>query len=212
MKAHPTPKVQSFVFVAATSPESPLAADFATFIASQTPKLMDAGVRGYGWLALNGTNPIPSPGMPDRWAGFAGAMTLLDKGPEAVQEILGPLNKTVLEKFNGTGMVLSLPVESYGTWLEYYDKHFDNGTAGGGAIMVSRLLDEQALTGNYEALKEALRAATEPNDMIDFYLLGGKGVQNAEPRGGSDSVNPGWRRAYIHTRKSTIRRTSTKRS
>ena len=193
--------MQSFILFAGTSAESPLAADFTTFIASQTPKLMDKGLRGYGWLAMNATNPTPgTPGMPDRWSGMAGAMAVLDERPEAVQNILGPLNDTVQERFYGTAVVVALEVRSYGSWLEYYDVHFDNGTAGGGAHMVSRLLDEKSLTSDPEALKEALAAATGPSEMIDFYLLGGKGVHDAKPRGGSNSVNPGWRKAYIHTR------------
>jgi hypothetical protein len=168
---------------------------------------MDKGVRGYGWLAMNATNPTPgAPGMPDRWAGIAGAMTVFDERPEAVQDILGPLNDTVQERFYGTAVVLALEVQSYDSWLEYYDVHFDNGTTGGGAHMVSRLLDEESLTSDPEALKKALTAATgaSEREMIDFYLLGGKGVHNAKPRGGSNSVNPGWRKAYIHTREFEI--------
>ena len=57
--------------------------------------------------------------------------------------------------------------------------------------------------GEISALKEAIQAATEPNGMIDFYLLGGKGVRDAKPRGGSSAVNPGWRKALIHSRASS---------
>lgn len=202
MKAYPTPKVQRFMFMAATVPESPLAADFVTFIVGHVPKLMAAGLRGYNWLAMNGTSPI-SPGQ--RWSGLAGVMTLLNKGPEVVQEIMGALNDTVLERFNGTAFVQTMPVQSYDSWLDYYEVNFDNNTSGGSAIMVSRLLDEEALAGNHEPLKKALQAATEGTEMIDFYLLGGKGVHNAKPRGGSNAVNPGWRKAYVHTRKFTGR-------
>lgn len=154
---------------------------------------------------MNATNPNPgTPGMPDRWSGIAGAMTVLDERPESVQDILGPLNDTVQERFYGTAVVLALEVQSYGSWLEYFDVHFDNGTTGGGAHMVSRLLDEESLTRDPKALKEALAAATGSSGMIDFYLLAGKGVHDAKPRGGSNSVNPGWRKAYIHTRESRV--------
>lgn len=152
---------------------------------------------------MNGTNPVPAPGLPDRWSGLSGVLSLLNKGPEAVQEILDPLNNTILERFNGTAFLQTLPVESYDSWLDYYDVNFDNGTAGGGALLVSRLLDEEALTGDHEALKGALQATTEASEIIHFYLLGGKGIHEAKPRGGSNAVNPGWRKAYVHTRKST---------
>ena len=33
---------------------------------------------------------------------------------------------------------------------------------------------------------------------MNFYLLGGKGVADAVPRGGSDAVNPAWRKAVVH--------------
>jgi hypothetical protein len=60
----------------------------------------------------------------------------------------------------------------------------------------SRLLDAKALTAG-PALKKALQAAMTPGG-INPYLLGGKGVRDVVPRGGSDAVNPAWRTSLVH--------------
>jgi hypothetical protein len=35
-----------------------------------------------------------------------------------------------------------------------------------------------------------------------LYMVSGKGVWNSKPRGGSDAVNPAWRKTLIHAGKS----------
>jgi hypothetical protein len=66
----------------------------------------------------------------------------------------------------------------------------------------SRLLDAEALTANLTAVKVALQGFIAPGGgqaNVDF--ISGKGVWNAVPRGGSDAVNPAWRKALIHMSK-----------
>jgi hypothetical protein len=62
------------------------------------------------------------------------------------------------------------------------------------------LLDEATLSGNQTALKEALKGYIGEGLTASgtLYLLGGKGVWDAQPRGGSDAVNPAWRKALGH--------------
>jgi hypothetical protein len=76
-----------------------------------------------------------------------------------------------------------------------------NGPRDGGddKILGSRLLDAKALTANLTSLAEAYRKATTTDSEIGVFLVSGKGVHNAKPRGGSNAVNPAWRTAYVHS-------------
>jgi hypothetical protein len=71
-------------------------------------------------------------------------------------------------------------------------------SAGGDILLGSRLLDENALSANLTALKEAIKIAGS-SGTLQPYLVAGRGVQNAKPRGGSNAVNPAWRKALSHT-------------
>lgn len=201
LKTHPTPSLETATFMAATLPDNPLADDFIAYLASQIPSLLEQGFRGYGFLTINDSLPVPVPGLPDRWTGLAGSFSMANKKPGALASLITKLNDTVLEKFNGTALVDHEPVQEYETFLDFFDINFDNGTAGYGGAMVSRLIGEEALTGDPDALVEALKAATGPSGSMSFYPLAGKGVHEAEPRGGSNSANPGWRNALVHARK-----------
>jgi hypothetical protein len=66
-------------------------------------------------------------------------------------------------------------------------------------ILGSRLLDGKALTENPTALKATLQKITPAGSISSHFMVGGKNVMNAQPRGGSNAVNPAWRKAYVHT-------------
>lgn len=72
--------------------------------------------------------------------------------------------------------------------------------AGSDIMIGSRLLDTEALTGDLAALKTALKGSMAPG--LGRYgqanFVSGEGVWNAKPRGGSDAVNPAWRKALVH--------------
>lgn len=71
--------------------------------------------------------------------------------------------------------------------------------AGFDQYLGSRLLDRKALTQNLTAVAAAFKAATPSGSVTSAYLVGGKGVMHAKPRGGSNAVNSAWRKAYVHS-------------
>jgi len=79
------------------------------------------------------------------------------------------------------------------------DSH-DVSSAGDDLVLGSRLLDAATLNGNQTALKAALKAfaGTGTGSAAGPFLLGGRGVWDAVPRGGSNAVNPAWRKALAH--------------
>jgi hypothetical protein len=87
----------------------------------------------------------------------------------------------------------------YKDFYSYYAVNNGPLNAGFDIVLGSRLLDEETLTKNLTAVIEAFKTTTPPGSTTDVYLVGGKGVQNAVPRGGSNAVNPAWRKALAHT-------------
>jgi hypothetical protein len=61
----------------------------------------------------------------------------------------------------------------------------------------SRLLDAPTLTGNLTALTSAVKGYCSGLGCGPL-LLGGKGIWDAVPRGGSDAVLPAWRKTVVH--------------
>lgn len=92
----------------------------------------------------------------------------------------------------------SVSFTTYPNLWAYYENGNGPLDAGDDVMLGSRLLDGEALSGNRTALKQAIIQATPPNSMTQANLVAGKNVWNAQPRGGSDAINPAWRKAYVH--------------
>ena len=68
--------------------------------------------------------------------------------------------------------------------------------------MGSRLLDGPALTANATATKLAFEKFAD-GGQATVYIVSGKGVWHAQPRGGDTAANPAWRKTYVHASKPT---------
>ncbi|KAH0497556.1 hypothetical protein TgHK011_004854 [Trichoderma gracile] len=199
LKTHPSPKILGLLYGIITDPKEPLVYDLITYILSQTPYLMAQGLSGYNLITRDMATPLELPGVPDRVAGILGSSVLQDvESPEAVQELFQPLNDTIRKRWGDKVQFYVLPT-AYDSWLAWFSNNYDTDPAGGSQYLVSRLLDGQALTGNQQKLKSALQATLTPSGTIAAFMVGGKGVHDARPRGGSNAVNPAWRSAYLHT-------------
>lgn len=92
-------------------------------------------------------------------------------------------------------------------WNDFYSFYtVNNGplNADFDIIIGSRLLSTDNLTVNQTAVIEAFKAATPPGTSTEVNLVAGRGVRNAQPRGGSNAVNLPWRRALVHSEVSVI--------
>jgi hypothetical protein len=89
---------------------------------------------------------------------------------------------------------------SYPSFYSWWALSNGPDNAGADIMVGSRLLDTEALTGNLAALKTALKGAIAPGFGLSGQanFVSGEGVWNAKPRGGSDAVNPAWRKALVH--------------
>jgi hypothetical protein len=194
---HPTPNITTLelgIYTLNTSSTSVFPS--IAYLVSQFPSLGDQGVSGYSFFTPGSSDLL---GSPVPIAGIILLMSLQDaKSPDTMMQIWAPIISHIkttwpdLTWFNTTAQF-----PSYFGWFEtFYDKF----TAGKDEYIGSRLLDRAALTANVSALQDTLeRMAT--GSIAAAYLVGGKGVQNAKPRGGSNAVVPAWRKAYVHASK-----------
>jgi hypothetical protein len=183
-----------------TLPNSESFWDSMSYIFSQYPVLAEFGLSGYGSLSPN-TSVFGS-----FFGGFEGIFFLPVLSPQNTTASLVAAIDPIIEHINATWpgffeFILTPPVvypSFYDWWLPFNAPDY-----GGIDFLVgSRLLPAEALTANLTAVKVALQGFNPVGTSglsVDF--VSGKGVWNAKPRGGSDSVNPAWRKAVIHLSK-----------
>jgi hypothetical protein len=199
LKAHPSPKIQTTSFLMGIPNNSTEARAFLGWILQNIPAMMDAGLSGYNYFSPTQAVPYDIPGVPQNLAGMSGIFAMFDREEGALVAEMNKLNETIKEKFGAVGgMLFTIDTKSWDSFLDWYDVNYDQGTCGASVIMKSSLLDAKFFTGDSDATVDAIVAATEPYTGITMFTLGGQAVNNAKPRGGSNSVNPGWRTAYVH--------------
>jgi hypothetical protein len=196
IKTHPSPKIQSAWWFAGTLANATNAHEVVAWLLAQAPGLSDRGVRGYNYVSTKNAVPLDIPGVPPNLAGFAGSSAVMDQEPGTIQAILDELNANMTRRFNGTFSFSQ--ITTYDSFLEWYDVNFDGGAAGQSMILKSTLISREALTTSSDALVDAIETASTMRKGVSFFPLAGKGVQEAVPRGGSNAVNPGWRKSLVH--------------
>ena len=174
--------------------------DVITTILSKLPSLSDQGISGYPQIAagivypgLNITTLIDGFNAPFLLPGLHPSNT-----STSLETTITELINVAVAPYPGQFLVniTSFSFPDFWTWYQ-----LTNGpkTAGIDEMIGSRLIDKKALTGNLTALREAFKTATPPGSATSAYLVSGKGVFDAKPRGGSNAVNPAWRKAYVHS-------------
>jgi hypothetical protein len=108
----------------------------------------------------------------------------------------------------------SVSARTYPSFWDWYKDANGPLDAGSDVILGSRLLDQKALTGdgNASLVKETLKIVTAGRNPLMVYLVAGKGVRDARPRDGGNSVSPAWRRALVHAGMLCLRRLTLRRS
>ncbi|PFH59274.1 hypothetical protein XA68_12590 [Ophiocordyceps unilateralis] len=197
MSTHPSVKVTSVNWMIVTDPQAPYLIDVISFVVSKIPYLMDEGLYGGNYVDHSLPNPVAAPGVLREVGGIMGKnlMLAVDK-PNMVEKMFEPINNTLNARWSGN-VVLHLKVQEHPSFLAWFEINHDSSPVGRSRYLVSRLLDKQTLTGNEPTLRNALKTANEPNGLLAFFAVAGKGVQNAKPRGGN-AVHPAWRLSYVH--------------
>lgn len=115
-----------------------------------------------------------------------GTLLQLDEATEFLQEYIGSI----------PGVQLSIIPTQYSSVYEFYEAIKNTAPIGSNVAVGSRLLDGKALS-NATALRAAMDQATPAGTVANLNLVAGPGLWAAEPAGGSVSVTPAWRSAYV---------------
>jgi hypothetical protein len=204
-KAFPSAPYATVLAFLATVPGTDAFWDVTANVLAQFPKLNDQGISGYTFInpsftsaAFNITTPV------DAFYGIFN-LPLLHSGnstaslTSAINDVFATATAAYPFQF-----MKSVTPTLYKDFYSYYAVNNGPLDAGSDLVIGSRLLDEEALTSNHTAVIEAFKAATPPGSSTSAYLVGGNGVWNAVPRGGSNAVNPAWRKALVHSGKASF--------
>jgi len=200
IKGFPSTQIFTATAIIGTLPGSEDYWNMVTTILSEFPSLDTQGISGYTSIApnfmsaeLNITSPVD---------GFLGNFILPALHPSNTSDsLLAAINRLVNKStaaYPGQFFITIYPT-TYDDFWAYYQVTNGPLDAGHDQILGSRLLDGKALTHSFSDLKEAYKTATPAGSVTSAYLVGGHGVMNAKPRGGSNAVNPAWRKAYVHS-------------
>ncbi|KAE8440852.1 hypothetical protein EG329_006369 [Mollisiaceae sp. DMI_Dod_QoI] len=200
MKAYPSTEFNTVGVLMATAPGTDAYWDVIARLLSQYNSLDEQGISAYTFIApsfissaFNITSPVD---------GYYGIFMLPSLHPENTSDSLTSAIKQLFADATSPyplQFMVSTTSQSYPDFWGYYEPNNGPLDAGGDAVLGSRLLDSKALTGNLTALAEAFRIASPGGNVMSAFLVSGKGVHSAQPRGGSNAVNPAWRKAYIHS-------------
>ncbi|KAJ4298635.1 hypothetical protein N0V88_003666 [Collariella sp. IMI 366227] len=197
MLTHPTPKLDTVTLIIATSDISRQRTIFSmvAYVLSTFPRLADAGMSGYNYFFSSFPNPLDNGNT--TVGGILLAMALQDASPEIMKALWDPVLAHIETTWPGLFQVMYQP-RAYPTYLAWFMARNDTMQAGTNTHIGSRLLDEKALTkGGLRRRAEALRVFAG-GEVATVFLVSGKGVHEARPRGCGNAVLPAWRRAYVH--------------
>ena len=209
LRTHPTPRLAARDMVIATTDVanatvSAAIFDMVAYVLSRFPALADAGVAGYSYFFGAMQNPLD--GGNTTVGGILVSTVLAgddDSTPAALDALWAPVLDHIAAAWPGIFHTIPLNDPSspsppfYPSFYAWFRDHFDTSPAGNNTLIGSRLLDERALTSNLTRSAAALtRFAAD--GIGTAYLIAGRGVRNAKPRGGGNAVCPAWRKTYVH--------------
>jgi hypothetical protein len=173
--------------------------DVVAKVLSQYPDLDEQGIMNYGLIARNFSGAF---GITEPVDAYFAPMLMPVLHPENTSDsVTAAINKVFDEATAGSPVQFQKAVipQTYPDFWAWYNVSNGPLDAGTDQYLGSRLLDKTALTQNLTALAAAYKAATPMGSIASVFLVGGKGVINAKPRGGSNAVNSAWRKAYVHS-------------
>jgi hypothetical protein len=195
-----TPYATALAFLANPVPGSSAFWSVIASILSQYSSLDVQGISGYTFINPNFTSAAFNISSPVD--AFYGSFNLPLLNPEnstaSLATALNDVFNTATAPYPGS-FVHSVAPKLWNDFYSFYTVNNGPLNAGLDFIIGSRLLSTESLTENQTAVIEAFKAATPPGTSTEVNLVAGHGVRNARPRGGSNAVNPAWRKALVHT-------------
>lgn len=183
------------IVLAGTAPNTDTYWSAMAYLLSQFPSLSDLDISAYTFLYPNTTYQGVNVGA------FQGIFSVPQLSKQNTTGSLKAALAPILEHINTIypgQFQYSVSAVEYPSFYDWWKDNNGPNDAGAEVLVGSRLLTRQALSANVTELREAIKAATPPDASIQAYLVGGKGVRDVVPRGGSDAVLPAWRDSLVH--------------
>lgn len=174
------------------------------YFLSQFPVLSSLGLTSYNFVtgnsSINGTN----------YSNFKGTFMLPVLSSQNTTSSLTAALTPLLANISTTHPNQTFTtISSVTTWPTFYDWWLTRNSsdyAGVELVVGSRLIGADALrdTATLETALKGVAPSNVSGKGVNFYLLGGKGLTDTVPRGGSDAVNPSWRNSLVHAGLSSL--------
>ena len=200
VKTYPTPPVTTLTLEIISPTADDTFFEQMAYIMSQYPYLSNYSISAYPYIypiyPISATNSV---------AVYEGVFLLHDGTSGAsMTEIFSPIIEYISSAWPGTYLLNS--TTEYPSFYAHFQANHDTSAAGTDQFLGSRLLSADVLTSNLTALTAAVKGFTGTLATSGGapFLLGGKGVKNAVPQGGSDAVLPAWRSSLVHFGKSSF--------
>lgn len=187
LKTFPDMPVASVGVMAGAAPNSDAFWDLVSLIFSSAPRLQEQGVVGYSYI---------SPDFPYNGSvvgGFLSGFLLPNGTVGELQDATAFLGDRIAAL---PGVLASYSPVQYPSLYTWYQANKNVAPIGGNSAVGNRLLDAKSLS-NVTALRAAMQKATPSGTLANLNLVSGPGLRDALPAGGSDSVTPAWRDAYV---------------
>lgn len=180
-----------------------------TYCLLKYPSFSEQNVAGYGTISPNGTVEGKFSG------GFNGIFFMPNPSPENTAASVVAALQPILDHMTATwpSYLFQISNTTFPQFNDFFVVGSGPSTARIDSMIGSGLLDAEvcypsypsplnSFTNWFQALNnvKAIRhvmSGMPPNGRAPSFV-GGKGVKNAIPRGGSDAVNPAWRNALVH--------------
>jgi hypothetical protein len=199
MKAYPTPQVLNLDFSILTDASNPHAFDMIAYFLEQYVSLSEAGVSGYPLIFNSVPNALD--GGQSFVSGVVGKVIMLNTtNSSSITSLFTSIFEHINTTWQSPSFNFTADTKLYPTFNAWYQENYDSSPVGYENVMGSRLLDEKALSANVTATKIAFEKFSA-GGIATVYLVAGKGVKEAVPRGGSNAVSPAWRRTLAHASK-----------
>jgi hypothetical protein len=164
--------------------------DAMAYIVSKYPAIQGKGMMGYTYIAnslvINGSTI----------SGFSGEFLMPNgtgtQASDAIQSIVDHIKK------QWPNMIVTSTPGHYPSLYAWYEAHKNTDPVGADVALSSRLLSGEALGQNLSTIRTLLESSVPVATPVNLNLVAGPGTWHAEPAGGSDAVNPAWRKAYLH--------------
>jgi len=167
--------------------------DAMTYILTQYTTLANNSISGYPYLLP--TYPVSATTSISTYSARFHDHDSPYNDTSRISTLFDPIISHI--KTTWPSLVVSNSTTSYPNFYQNFLANHDTSAAGADTVVGSRLLGVDTLSGDVTALKSAIKSFSN-GTQIGVFLLGGKGIADAQPRGGSNAVNPAWRTALAH--------------